>query len=590
MKILKALPPLLLLIVIAFLLPARTEAASVPNAVQLYLNGAKLNPEVAPRIVNDITIVPLRIISENLGADVKWIPDGQRIQVKQGKSVIELQIDNPVVSFNGVSEKLEAPPVIVDDNTLVPVRFISERLGLKVSWDNLSYSVSLFSHKEESASSGNGSDPDPGTNGTQSGSTNGGTGTTPQKPDGTGPTKPDGTGPSKPDGTGSSKPDGTSPPKPDGTGPSKPGDTNGNAGTTTGNNIGNGSTGAGSAGTGSTGSGSIGTGSTGTGSTGTNTGSNNGSGTGSIGSSGSSGPGASTKPPTNPALLTLSRLDFTGEVLTIQTTKPVTPKLSTLSDPERIIIDLPGVVLAGSTIVDLMPRSGEFAVKHPYVQKVRYSQRTDNPAEVRIVLDMKQKTDYKLTEDKATNTIKLQPVVKRFKVYIDAGHGGSDPGALSLSNRHEKEFTLATEAKLAALLKQIPDLQVVESRTEDVYPDLETRVDEANKLGADLFISIHANKFSNPSVNGLETYYYRPDSLAFANLVHGQMIAATGINDRGVRIGNFKVIRETTMPAVLIESGYLSNKEDEARLYSEDYQNRLAAAIAASVKKYLFGE
>jgi N-acetylmuramoyl-L-alanine amidase len=193
-------------------------------------------------------------------------------------------------------------------------------------------------------------------------------------------------------------------------------------------------------------------------------------------------------------------------------------------------------------------------------------------------------------EDKATNTFKIQPVAKRVKVVIDAGHGGSDPGAVSLNSRFEKDFTLAMESKIIDLLKLIPEIDVYETRSSDTYPTLQERVDFANNMNANLFISIHANKFSNAAVNGTETYYNRPDSIAFANLIHRKVTAVSGISERGVKSGNFKVLRETTMPAVLLELGYLSNKGDEAQLYSNEFQDRTSAAIVASIKEYLLGQ
>lgn len=109
----------------------------------------------------------------------------------------------------------------------------------------------------------------------------------------------------------------------------------------------------------------------------------------------------------------------------------------------------------------------------------------------------------------------------------------------------------------------------------------------ANKLKADLFISVHANSSGSSAASGTETYYQREASKALAKVMHKYLVKATGLSDRGVRYGNFHVIRETTMPAVLLEVGYLSNKGDESLLFSETLQNNVAASMVSGIKEYL---
>jgi N-acetylmuramoyl-L-alanine amidase len=109
-------------------------------------------------------------------------------------------------------------------------------------------------------------------------------------------------------------------------------------------------------------------------------------------------------------------------------------------------------------------------------------------------------------------------------------------------------------------------------------------VNLANSLKADLFLSVHANSYYK-ATNGTETYYTRANSQAFAKLLHKNAVAATGFKDGGVRTAGFKVIKYTTMPAVLLEVGYLSNASDGPKLFTEALQNRVAAAIAASIKQ-----
>src|SRR5690606_9206436 len=105
-------------------------------------------------------------------------------------------------------------------------------------------------------------------------------------------------------------------------------------------------------------------------------------------------------------------------------------------------------------------------------------------------------------------------------------------------------------------------------------------------LQADIFISIHANSGS-ATATGTETLYTRDVSIPLADTVHKYMIEATGLNDRKVKHQNLKVTRETTMPAILLEAGFLSNPQDDAVLKDPAVQDRIAAGIVAGIKEYL---
>jgi N-acetylmuramoyl-L-alanine amidase len=174
-----------------------------------------------------------------------------------------------------------------------------------------------------------------------------------------------------------------------------------------------------------------------------------------------------------------------------------------------------------------------------------------------------------------------------YKVVLDAGHGGKDPGAPAINGRHEKEYTLAITLKVKALLDKEPKIKPYLTRSDDTFVELNERAKIANDLKADLFISFHANRTDSPSVTGAETYYSRSDSLAFAKVIHKHLVAGTGLADRKIRQANFAVIKKTTMPAVLLEAGYLSNKNDTAALFDDARQNRIAAEIVAGIKEYL---
>jgi N-acetylmuramoyl-L-alanine amidase len=179
-----------------------------------------------------------------------------------------------------------------------------------------------------------------------------------------------------------------------------------------------------------------------------------------------------------------------------------------------------------------------------------------------------------------------EPGTGVFKVVLDAGHGGKDPGAYSVNGRHEKEYNLAITLKIKALLDKEPKIKPYLTRSVDTFVELNDRAKIANDLNADMFISFHANSASNGTVSGSETYYNRDNSKSLADIIHKHLIAGTGLADRKVRQAGFVVIKKTTMPAVLLEAGYLSNANDSSILFSDAKQNKIAAEIVAGIKEY----
>ncbi|MBD2869982.1 N-acetylmuramoyl-L-alanine amidase family protein [Paenibacillus arenilitoris] len=181
------------------------------------------------------------------------------------------------------------------------------------------------------------------------------------------------------------------------------------------------------------------------------------------------------------------------------------------------------------------------------------------------------------------------PSEPTYKVVIDPGHGGDDPGATGASGRYEKDFTLSISKKVVRLLKQIPQVQVYMTREDD--RTLSTvdrdRTNYANGLNADLFISLHGNTYESSSVSGIETFYYHDDSLPFAESIHAKLVEASGFNDRGIKHEDYYVLKETNMPAILLELGYLTNPEEEAVMLSDEFQNAIASSIDEGVKQFL---
>ena len=189
-------------------------------------------------------------------------------------------------------------------------------------------------------------------------------------------------------------------------------------------------------------------------------------------------------------------------------------------------------------------------------------------------------------------------------VYLDAGHGGYDPGA-SYFGISEKSLTLAIQSRVKAKL-EAEGYQVVTTRTSDTYVDLTDRSRAANASESDIFVSIHINASGSSAAQGIETYYYQPYaeypsrinaayhanptrlsmSDTLANAIQSSLINATGAQNQGVKRQTFAVLRETTAPAVLLELGFLSNPQEAARLNTSAYQETLANSIVAGIKSY----
>lgn len=172
-------------------------------------------------------------------------------------------------------------------------------------------------------------------------------------------------------------------------------------------------------------------------------------------------------------------------------------------------------------------------------------------------------------------------------VVIDPGHGGRDPGAIGIGGLQEKGINLTVSRRVQQQL-EAAGLTVLMTRESDQWVDLGPRSDYANQVNADIFVSIHANAISmdRPEVNGLETYYYNSGQ-RLAQTIHSRVLAATDLGDRGVRQARFYVLRHTDMPAVLVETGFVTGSVDAARFRDPSAVNGIADAIAQGVLDYL---
>jgi N-acetylmuramoyl-L-alanine amidase len=151
----------------------------------------------------------------------------------------------------------------------------------------------------------------------------------------------------------------------------------------------------------------------------------------------------------------------------------------------------------------------------------------------------------------------------------------------------EKDVVLPISQRVAAILEQ-NGVQTVLTRDADFFVELQGRVDIAERVNATVFVSIHANSVDGRSdVNGLEVYYY-DSGYGLAEAVRNTILQNIGtLKDRGTRKARFYVLRKSSMPSILVETGYMTGREDNPRLGSPEYQNRMAEGIARGILKYL---
>ncbi|MBE9076066.1 N-acetylmuramoyl-L-alanine amidase [Romeria aff. gracilis LEGE 07310] len=173
-------------------------------------------------------------------------------------------------------------------------------------------------------------------------------------------------------------------------------------------------------------------------------------------------------------------------------------------------------------------------------------------------------------------------------VVIDPGHGGRDPGAVGIGGLQEKQVVNDISYQVADNLRQA-GVNVVLTRDSDYELELEDRVQIAERANANLFVSIHANaiSLSRPDVNGLETYYASSLGQRLAQAIHSTVLQTMGMRDRGVRQARFYVIRNTSMPATLVETGFVTGAEDQPNLRDPAWRSRMAAAIAQGILLYI---
>lgn len=281
-------------------------------------------------------------------------------------------------------------------------------------------------------------------------------------------------------------------------------------------------------------------------------------------------------------------------------------KVFPLSEPTRLIIDVRG------------ERPAEISRLEPSI-----SSASDPLAELRP-------DERPSVIEKKPRTRKKPGISKIRRIVVDPGHGGHDPGAVGSSGLQEKDVVLAIGLKLRELLKDELGLDVVMTRSTDVFIPLEERTAIANKVNADLFLSVHANAAPNRNASGIETYYLNLaktekaaqlaakengtslEKVSVLQAILFDLMANYKLNDSahladevqkslykkarahfadvknlGVKQGPFYVLVGATMPSILVESAFLSNAQEEERLKDPAYRDLTAEGILDGVRAYI---
>ena len=324
-------------------------------------------------------------------------------------------------------------------------------------------------------------------------------------------------------------------------------------------------------------------------------------------------------------------------------TSPVIHDIELLSGPDRVVIDLQNT--------EPFAELPQPVLQDGYVRNIRHGLHRDF---LRVVLDLKKQAraksfllapnkhyGHRLVVD-IYDTEKQQVVIKEAAlapghrdvvVAIDAGHGGEDPGAIGQRGTHEKTVVLQIAKKLAQAINRERGMRAVLTRTGDYYLPLRKRVELARRHKADLFISIHADAFTNRRVSGSSVYVLSnrgasseharwlaerenasdliggvslddKDSLLASVLLDLSQTASLEasidvaeevlaglkkvgrVHKPGVESAGFAVLKSPDIPSLLVEAAFISNPQEEKKLNSSAYQRKLASAVAAGVKRY----
>jgi N-acetylmuramoyl-L-alanine amidase len=283
----------------------------------------------------------------------------------------------------------------------------------------------------------------------------------------------------------------------------------------------------------------------------------------------------------------------------------------------------------------LKPGEAEVAAAAPQPPKEQLEAlKPDLKGEPRAELKNELKTaEAQARADKSDKSDKSGKLVRMLTVVLDPGHGGEDPGASGKNGSREKDIVLSIAKRLKSKIEEFPNMRVMLTRDGDYFVPLGTRVEKARKVQADLFVSIHADAFVQPSARGssvfvlsergatssaarwladkenladtiggvnvknhdkqlasvlfdLSTTAQINDSMKLGRSVLGEIGGINRLHKGSVEQAGFAVLKAPDIPSILIETAFISNPEEEAKLLDESYQNKLADAIVVGIRRY----
>lgn len=329
-----------------------------------------------------------------------------------------------------------------------------------------------------------------------------------------------------------------------------------------------------------------------------------------------------------------------------------------LTSPPRLLINLfPAVLLTSQGRAEVGCEE-EITVGDGFIQRVRLKQEHESVLQIVIDLALTEYT-YNISSEEPDSLVidirgprdesdkdlvvdllkkielssSISPASpeqkgKVFKIVLDPGHGGDDPGAVGPSGLKEKDVVLAVAKELASLLEKEPGIEVHLTREKDIFLYLYRRTEMANQIGGNIFISIHANAAPSRKATGVETFInsmyaedkeaalvaarenkyaeskgisreaeallwdmiqdkYKSESNDLAHSIQKRLSEASGLEDRGVKKAPFSVLRGAAMPAILVEIGFISNPWEESKLKKDDFRKKIAQGILDGLKDYL---
>ncbi len=284
--------------------------------------------------------------------------------------------------------------------------------------------------------------------------------------------------------------------------------------------------------------------------------------------------------------------------------QPVSSSVSNLMFISEATTNYEIKALEGNKFRVIIPKSSykpefkDLQLNDHLVKSIKVNDLTDS-TNILVDVELVDEVEYKVLTGTKVKTLIIELVNKNkyrnILVVLDPGHGGSDPGAISTIRKMKEADIVLDVAKQVNQMLSDAGFRTYMTRSTDVLISLQDRAATANEMNADLFVSIHANATTSSSIHGIENLYYpseldpndNRDNKKLAQIFQAEMTSFLGAHSRGiVARDKLYVIRETKMPAVLVEMGFLTNKEEEDKLATAEYRTKVAQSIYQSILKY----